>query len=255
MKKILAILLTFSLLMTAVAALAEDNASTQNQMPTTNGPGPFPGGGRPEDMPEPPNGEKPDAAPEKPAGEQPEDAPEAPNGEKPDAAPEKPTGEKPEDAPAEPEDSQANGEKPNAAPVSPDGGNANNRKPGGRPAGQIPEGQAPEMPDWDKLVTDGVISEETAAKLKAYIEENLPENLQEKPDGEKPADPPQTPEDGKPADPQGKPEGEEPANPNLEIVNQLLEAGVLTQEEADAVSAWITENTPMDPAAETSETL
>ena len=101
MKKILAILLTFSLLMTAVAALAEDNASAQNQMPTTNGPGPFPGGGRPEDMPEPPNGEKPDAAPEKPAGEQPEDAPEAPNGEKPDAAPEKPTGEKPEDAPAE----------------------------------------------------------------------------------------------------------------------------------------------------------
>ena len=106
------------------------------------------------------------------------------------------------------------------------------------------------MPDWDKLVTDGVISEETAAKLKAYIEENLSENLQEKPDGEKPADPPQTPEDGKPADPQGKPDGEEPANPNLEIVNQLLEAGVLTQEEADAVSAWITENTQMDPAAE-----
>jgi hypothetical protein len=156
MKKMLAILLTFSLLMMAVAALAEDNGSVQNQMPAANGSEPFHGGGRPEDVPEPPNGEKP------------EDAPEPPTGEKPDAAPEKPTGEKPEDAPAEPEDSQANGEKPNAAPASPDGGNANNRKPAGEmPMGQMPEGQAPEMPDWDKLVTEGVISEKTAAKLKA----------------------------------------------------------------------------------------
>lgn len=239
MKKMLAILLTFSLLMTAVAALAEDNGSVQNQMPAANGSEPFHGGGRPEDVPEPPNGEKP------------EDAPEPPTGEKPDAAPEKPTGEKPEDAPAEPEDSQANGEKPNAAPASPDGGNANNRKPAGEmPMGQMPEGQAPEMPDWDKLVTEGVISEETAAKLKAYMEENMPENMMEKPDGEKPADPPQKPEDGKPAVQQGKPDGEEPVNPNLEMVNQLLEAGILTQDEADAVSAWITENMPMNPAAE-----
>ena len=147
MKKMLAILLTFSLLMTAVAALAEDNGSVQNQMPAANGSEPFHGGGRPEDVPEPPNGEKP------------EDAPEPPTGEKPDAAPEKPT-------------------------------------------------------------------------------------------GEKPADPPQKPEDGKPADQQGKPDGEEPVNPNLEMVNQLLEAGILTQDEADSVSAWITENMPMNPAAE-----
>ena len=198
MKKILAILLTFSMLITAMAAFAEDTDSTQVQTPGMNEPGQFPGGERPDDMPEPPDGEKPD------------DAPELPSGEKPDEAPEKPDGKKPN-----------NGKKPD----------------GGKPSAQKPGDQVPEMLDWDKLVAEGVISEETAAKVRAYMEENKPGDMAEKPNGEKPADPPE------------KPDGEDPVNPNLEIVNQLLEAGVLTQEEADAVSVWITENMPMDSPA------
>lgn len=229
MKKMLAILLTFSLLITAVAAFAEDTDSTQDQTPGVNEPGQFPGGERPDDMPEPPEGGRPD------------DAPEPPNGEKPDAAPEKPNGEKPEDAPAEPDDGQADdgqpdGEMPEGTTEKQDSKKPNGKKPsGGKPSAQKPGDQAPEMLDWDKLAAEGVISEETAAKVKAYMEENKPEDMADKQSSEKPADPPK------------KPDGEEPANPNLEIVNQLLEAGVLTQEEADAVSAWITENMTMNP--------
>ena len=224
MKKILAILLTFSLLITAAAAFAEGTDDTQFQAPGMNEPGQFPGGERPDDMPEPPDGERPD------------DAPEPPSGEKPDAAPEKPDGEKPEDAPAEPDDGQSDDGTSENTPENQNGKKPSSKKPsGGKPSARKPSDQAPEMLDWDKLVTEGVISEETAAKVKAYMEENKPEDAAQKQDSEKPADPPK------------KPDGKEPVNPNLEIVNQLLEAGVLTQEEADAVSAWITENMPMNP--------
>jgi len=227
MKKLLAILLAFSLLITAAAAFAEDTDSTQFQAPGMNEPGQFPGGERPDDMPEPPNGEKPD------------DMPEPPSGERPDAAPEKPEGEKPEDAPAEPDGEQSDDGTNENTPENQNGKKPSGKKPaGGKPSGQKPGDQAPDMLDWDKLVTEGVISEETAAKVKAYMEENKPEDMAGNQGTEKPADPPT------------KPDGEEPANPNLEIVNQLLEAGVLTQEEADAVSAWITENMPMNPPAD-----
>lgn len=219
MKKMLAILLTFSLLITAAAAFAEGTDDTQFQAPGMNEPGQFPGGERPDDMPEPPDGVRPD------------DAPEPPSGEKPDAAP-----EKPEDAPATPDDGQSDGESSDRTTEKQGSQKPNGKKPsGGKPSAQKPSDQAPEMLDWDKLVTEGVISEETAAKVKAYMEENKPEDAAQKQDSEKPADPPK------------KQDVEEPVNPNLEIVNQLLDAGVLTQEEADAVSAWITENMPMNP--------
>ena len=80
MKKILAILLTFSLMITAVAAFAEDSGSTQDANPGMNEPEQFPGGERPDDMPEPPDGKRPDGMPEPPSGEKPDEAPEKPDG-------------------------------------------------------------------------------------------------------------------------------------------------------------------------------
>ena len=150
--------------------------------------------------------------------------------EKPDAAPEKPTGEKPADAPAEPEDltgerpempsekqSQApTGEKPADAPEMPSG------EQGQAPQGQAPTSQqptdgqqAPKMIDFDAMVTSGVISQETRDAIQAYMDEH-------KPEGEMPAAPG---------------EGETPAEGEPSLLNDLLNAGIITQTEYDAMSA------------------
>ena len=134
--------------------------------------------------------------------------------EKPSEAPEKPTGEKPADAPEEPEDltgerpEMPSGEKPADAPEMPSG-----------EQGQAPTGQqAPKMIDFDAMVTSGIISQETRDAIKAYMDEH-------KPEGEMPTAPAEGEAPTAPA------EGE----PNL--LNDLLNAGIITQTEYDAMSA------------------
>ena len=75
------------------------------------------------------------------------------------------------------------------------------------------------MIDFDAMVTSGVISQETRDAIKAYMDEH-------KPEGEMPTAPV---------------EGEAPAEgePILlnDLLNDLLNAGIITQAEYDAMSA------------------
>ena len=276
MKKILVTILTVAMMTSAVAAFADggpQGGPMGGQPPRMEQGQQAPE--KPDAAPEKPTGEKPADAPEEPAdltgerpempsGEKPSDAPEMPGSEKqsdtgdtqkapekPSEAPEKPTGEKPADAPAEPEDltgerpempsekqSQAptgekpempsgeqrqapTGEKPTDAPGIPSG------EQGQAPQGQAPQGQAPtgqlptdgqqtpKMIDFDAMVASGVISQETRDAIKAYMDEH-------KPEGEMPAAPG---------------EGETPAEGEPSLLNDLLNAGIITQTEYDAMSA------------------
>ena len=150
-----------------------------------------------------------------PTGEKPADAPEMPSDEQGQA----PTGEKPADAPEMPsgEQSQApTGEKPADAPEMPAG------EQGQAPQSQAPTSQqptdsqqAPKMIDFDAMVASGVISQETRDAIKAYMDEH-------KPEGEMPTAPV---------------EGEAPAEGEPSLLNDLLNAGIITQTEYDAMTA------------------
>ena len=203
MKKILVTILTVAMMTSAVAAFADGGPQ--------GGPmgGPMGGPPRMEQGQQAP--EKPDAAPEKPTGEKPADAPEEP---------EDLTGERPEMSSGEQRQAPT-GEKPADAPEMPSG------EQGQAPQGQAPQGhaptsqqptdsqQAPKMIDFDAMVASGVISQETRDDIKAYMDEH-------KPEGEMP---------GAPG------EGETPAEGEPSLLNDLLNAGIITQTEYDAMSA------------------
>ena len=213
MKKIFAVILTIAMLMTAAAAIAEGQGGPmggpqQGQMRQGSQQGGMgPQGDRGQQPPEKPSGEKGQQPPEKPSGEQGQQAP-----QKPDAAPEKPSGEKPADAPEEPED--LTGEKPADAPEMPSG-----EKPAD---GQQPRKADDKRIDFDAMVTSGVISQETRDKIMAYMNEHKPKGA--------PADGQQPPE--KPADDQAPTDGQQP-----DLLSDLLNAGVITQAEYDALVA------------------
>ena len=158
-----------------------------------------------------PSGEKPADAPEKSSDEQGQ----APQGQAPQG--QAPTGEKPADAPEMPSDKQGQaptGEKPADAPEMPSG-----------EQGQAPTGQqTPKMIDFDAMVTSGIISQETRDAIKAYMDEH-------KPEGEMPTAPAEGEAPTAPAEGEALAEGE----PNL--LNDLLNAGIITQTEYDAMSA------------------
>ena len=89
------------------------------------------------------------------------------------------------------------------------------------------------MIDFDAMVESGVISRETGDKIKAYMDEHKPDGkpdeAPEKPSGEKPADAPEEPDDGlQPA------AGEQP-----DLLADLLEGGVITQAEYDALNGAV----------------
>ncbi len=128
--------------------------------------------------------------------------------------------------------------------------------------GEAPEmnGEAPEMngktqfdpsefTDFDAMVEEGVISQETCDKIKAYLEENMPgdqpamngeppEMNSQAPDGEIPDDLPNLPETGGEApDFNGEiPEIEGEGPMAGDLLKDLLEAGVITQDEYEALS-------------------
>ena len=127
----------------------------------------------------------------------------------------------------------------------------------GRP-GQMPGMNAPEMIDFDAMVTKGIISQETCDRIKAYMEEHKPVDLPQmngtqgagmpEMNGEKPTDLPEMngerPSDlpemngEKPAD---LPEmnGTQPAEGGAPVMGgllaDLLKDGIITQSEYDAI--------------------
>ncbi len=130
---------------------------------------------------------------------------------------------------------------------------------GGMPGGQMPQmnGQAPEMNgqmppmdgqmpgmmdqarsfiDFDSLAEDGVISEDTLANIQTYMEENQPEDLPEM-NGERPEMPEMN---GQAPEMNGErpelPDGEE-APVFTGLLEDLLEAGVITEDEYTAILA------------------
>jgi hypothetical protein len=114
------------------------------------------------------------------------------------------------------DDTRQASEKPTDAPEMPSGGQAQASQ-GQAPSGALPtDGQkAPKMIDFDAMVTSGVISQETRDSIQAYMDEH-------KPEGEMPAAPG---------------EGETPAEGEPSLLNDLLNAGIITQTEYDAMSA------------------
>ena len=165
-------------------------------------------------------------------------------------------GEKPSDLPEmDGQPPQMNGEAPSGLPEM------NGQPP--QMDGEKPSGH-PDMIDFDAMVKDGVISQETCDKIKAYMEEHRPSELPEmngqlpqmdgqapemggqppQMDGEKPSDLPEM--NGQPPQmngeaPSGLPEmnREHPANGGL--LNDLLSNGIITQAEYDALSEAIAE--------------
>ena len=154
-------------------------------------------------------------------------------------------GEKPSDLP------EMNGQPPQMNGEAPSGLPEMNGQPP-QMNGQKPFG-SPDMIDFDAMVKNGVISQETCDKIKAYMEEHKPVNLPEM-DGQAPemdGQPPQM--NGQPPQmneqppqmndeaPSGLPEmnREHPANGGL--LNDLLSNGIITQAEYDALSEAIEE--------------
>jgi hypothetical protein len=88
--------------------------------------------------------------------------------------------------------------------------------------GQHAPGTDIRMIDFDAMVTSGAISQEPRDKIMAYMNEHKPEGA--------PADGQQPPE--KPADDQAPTDGQQP-----DLLSDLLNAGVITQAEYDALVA------------------
>ena len=104
----------------------------------------------------------------------------------------------------------------------------------GRPP--MMNGQHPGFVDFDAMAAEGVISQETLENIKAYMEENKPADLPDI-DGDVPQKNGQPPEmDGQPPEMNGEApafDGEDSMVDSL--LNDLLEAGIITQAEYDAV--------------------
>ena len=144
-----------------------------------------------------------------------------------------------------------------AAAAQPD--NTDSRPSGFPDAGMIPQGNGDGL---QVLVDEGIISQETLDAILKFMEENRPE-LPDGTDGSQFGTPPEKPDgaqdgapqmpggqkpDGMPEMPGGGQSGNMPAMPNgggqmlmlsQEMLDQLLEAGIITQEEYDAIAAFL----------------
>ena len=114
------------------------------------------------------------------------------------------------------------------------------------PAGEKPEGtseqpggEKPVLIDFDAMVTNGVISQETCDKIKTYMEEHKPADM---PGGQQPADMPaiggEKPAEGQ--TPPEKPAGEKPGDAPVMgggLLADLLKDSIITQAEYDALLA------------------
>lgn len=144
-----------------------------------------------------------------------------------------------------------------AAAAQPD--STDNRPSGFPDAGMMPQGNGDSL---QVLVDEGIISQETLDAILKFMEENRPE-LPDGTDGSQFGTPPEKPDgaqggapqmpggqksDGMPEMPGDGQSGNMPAMPNgggqmlmlsQEMLDQLLEAGIITQEEYDAILAFL----------------
>ena len=137
---------------------------------------------------------------------------------------------------------------------------SNGNRPSGFPdTGMMPQGNGDGL---QVLVDEEIISQETLDAILKFMEENRPE-LPDGTDGNQPGNPPEKPDgaqdgapqmpggqkpDGMPEMPGGGQSGNMPAMPNgggqmlmlsQEMLDQLLEAGIIIQEEYDAILAFL----------------
>lgn len=229
MKKIIVVIMVAAILTMSAVAFAERNGQPggmpqqgQSGGPMMGGPGPMQGG-RPDNGPGQSNGNRPNGQMPNGQGQQSAGRPETsnqsgneqssnsfqmPGGEKPANAPEMPSGEKPADAPEMP-----NGEKPADAP-------------------EMPNDEKPEMINFDDMVTSSVISQDTCDKIKAYMEAHKPADKPE--NGQMPAGN----KNGNPPEMNGQmPQMHNEAPERVDLLKELLDAEVITQEEYDALTA------------------
>ena len=295
MKKIIALLMTLALVISAIAlpALAEGDNNTVDEVTTATretGRG-GPGGQQPPAMPGNgqqggPNGQQPPEMPGNgqnnqggPNGQQP---PEMPgngqndmNGQQPPEMPgNNQSSQDSQNAPAMPgsdensqndqndqnsQDSQ-NGQKPEGGPGN--GQQGGKKQPKGKPgqkgeAGQQAPGGEPEKRlDFEQLVKDNVISQEVCDAILTYMKEHAP---QDQPQGAAPGGENQTknqqggnvPAQG--SEPPAKPEGDQNAPGSMEeqLLKDLLDNSVITQEIYDLLLSMLTTETTADTTAET----
>lgn len=93
---------------------------------------------------------------------------------------------------------------------------------------------------FEEYVKDGTISQETYDAITKYMDENKPELLESAEERERPELPDGTEEGERPELPEGAAEGSTPTmkeGEGLDLLNDLLSAGVITQEEYDALAA------------------
>ena len=127
---------------------------------------------------------------------------------------------------------------------------------GGSRAGSIgqrnlPADQAPL--DLSGLVSKGIIDEETLAKIEEYLKENAPAQPAA-PDMTQPEKPAEN-QAADSAEPPALPDGQAPvADPLSELLSGFVEKGILTQEQADAISAAVTPAEAGSTAAAPAET-
>ena len=218
MKKCIGMILVAAMLMLAGAAFAEGPGGNMGGMPPMQG-GPQQGNAPQMNGP----------APSDQQGNAPQMNGQAPNGQQPGNPPQMndqvPNGQQPGNPP------QMNGQVPNGQQP----GNAPQMN-GQAPNGQMPmnppqmDGNGPEMKriDFDAMAENSVISAETLAKIKAYMEENKPAEMNaQQPMNGMPPEKPET--DGEKTD----------ADPEVKngLLEDLLSAGIITQEEYEALNA------------------
>ena len=122
--------------------------------------------------------------------------------------------------------------------------------------GQMPQmmGRGPEdgfgFIDFEDYVTDGTISQETYEAISQYMEENKPELPEGMTSGERPELPEGAAEGERPELPEDAENGERPEMKEGEgpdLLKDLLEAEVITQEEYDALAEAREANRPQFP--------
>lgn len=129
-----------------------------------------------------------------------------------------------------------------------------------------PQGDGQPGNDLQVLVEQGIISKDTLDAILKFMEENRPElpegdnnqngaqpgNAPEKPDGQQPGNAPEMPNGQQPGNAPQMPDGQQPSGMpeapnaggqqmftlNQELLNQLLEANVITEDEYDAILAF-----------------
>ena len=145
---------------------------------------------------------------------------------------------------------------------APTDGNQNGSAPaqGTQPMdGNQQPGQAPGLVSFEALLQNGVITQETYDAIMAYMQQNQPAEAQNG------AVPPALPEGDTNGNPPVLPEGSDNGNPptlpdNADgsmvppvngLLQDLMTAGVLTQEQVDAITAWMATQAPATAAEET----